>query len=133
MDLETAQEKRGELLAAICSLGDMRRGTLTERYLPCGRAGCHCNKPNSPGHGPKYSLTRKVDGKTRTDYIGVEQVEQVQQQIENRKVFSALSKELLDVNEVICRLRLEQNTAEDSKKNSSRRSRQKRAKKSSKS
>lgn len=131
MNLETAELRRREILKAICSLGDMRRGTLTERHLPCGRAGCHCGKRGSPGHGPKYSLTYKVQGKTKTEYLGVEQVDRVGQQLENRKTFAALSTELLEVNEEICRLRFEQGAAEDSKKNSSRRSRRRSARKSS--
>ncbi|MHC4710339.1 MAG: DUF6788 family protein [Planctomycetota bacterium] len=31
------------------------RGSLIERYKPCGRPGCKCAK--GPGHGPKYYLS----------------------------------------------------------------------------
>ena len=131
MNLEKAEERREEILATIYSIGDMRRGTLTERYLSCGRAGCHCNKPGSPGHGPKFSLTTKVDGKTKTDYIQAHHVKQVREQIETGKQFTALSKELFEISVVICNLHLEQDIEEDSKKNSARRSKRNSAMKSS--
>ena len=121
MDMQSLEQKRSDVFDEIKSLGDMRRGSLAERYIRCGKAGCHCTKVGSKGHGPSYSLTRKVKGKTVTKYLRVEQVEQVQEQIRNRRQFGRLLQEFLEVNEAICDLRLEEKSVVDRKKNLSRR------------
>jgi hypothetical protein len=61
----------------------MRRATLTKRNKP----GCACAHDPSARHGPYYSLTQRVEGRTRTRYIQPEQVEQVERQIEAGKRF----------------------------------------------
>ena len=104
--LEELEKKRSEVLESFLSLGDFRRGTLTKRYIACGKGGCHCTQPDSKGHGPKYSLTFKVKGKTRTEYIGIEDTKKVDEQFSERQRFVNLCRQLVEVNEEICRLRL---------------------------
>lgn len=133
MALADLERRRNELLEQMASLGDMRRGSLTERYIPCGKSGCRCTKRGNRGHGPQYSYTRKVNRKTSTEYISAERAEVVRGQIENRKEFAKLCQEFLEVNEEICDLRMEEVLRTDSKKNSSRRSKRRSAKKSSES
>ena len=125
--MEKLEKTREGILTQISSLGDLRRGSLAVRYVPCGKNGCHCTKPGSKGHGPKYSLTWKIKGKTKTKYFPYVQAELVQTQIENRKQFSLLCQELLEVNEKICDLRLEEKVTEKTgpKKNSPKLSRKK--------
>ena len=36
---------RGPDRTQFASIGEMRSGSLTERFRPCGKAGCHCAKP----------------------------------------------------------------------------------------
>jgi len=133
--LEALEKRRERLLEEIKSLGDMRRGTLVERYIPCGKKNCHCKKPGSKGHGPAYSFTHKVKGKTQTKYFNPKQAELVREQIENRKRFSTLSNKFLEVNEEICHLRLEtwQPEESDAKKNFTRKSKRKYRRKSNES
>lgn len=119
--LEQLETSRNALLDEIQTIGDMRRGTLIERYLPCGKPGCHCTRPGSKGHGPKYSLTYKIDGKTKTEYIPMDQVERVREQLANHQRFVRLCRELVEINEKICRLRVQEKSSE-AKKNSSKRS-----------
>ena len=68
------ERERTKIMEEIEELGPMRRGSLAERYLPCGKSGCHCQRPGAQGHGPKYSLTRKVKGHTKTEYFSADQV-----------------------------------------------------------
>jgi hypothetical protein len=65
----------------------MRRATLTKRFMKCNKPGCACAHDESARHGPYYSLTQRVEGRTRTRYIQPEQVEQVERQIEAGKRF----------------------------------------------
>ena len=63
------ERQHAHLRSEFASLGEMRSGSLTERFRPCGKAGCHCAKPGDRGHGPVLSLTRKRAGKTVTRII----------------------------------------------------------------
>ncbi len=62
-----ALERRWEeVRAALGAVGELRPGALVGRYRPCGKPTCHCAQPGDPGHGPCWSLTRVVGGKTVT-------------------------------------------------------------------
>ena len=127
--LERLEQNRDCLLDEIRTIGDMRRGTLVERYIPCGKPGCHCTRPDSKGHGPKYSLTYKIKGKTKTEYVPPGQVERVREQLANHQRFISRCRELTEINEKICRLRVEEKN-DEAKKNSGRRSNKKSRRKS---
>ena len=57
------------MLDQLASVGEMRAGSLTARFRRCGKSGCHCARPDDPGHGPVLSLTRHENGKTVTRII----------------------------------------------------------------
>ncbi len=65
----------------------MRRGSLSTRWMKCGKPGCACAEDPEARHGPYASLTRRVDGRTRSRYVSAEQVEQVEEQIAAGKAF----------------------------------------------
>jgi hypothetical protein len=108
----------------IAEVGEMRPGSLVERYRKCGKPNCHCAKRGTQGHGPDWILTREVNGKTVTKAIPAgHAVQQTRAQIEEYKRFRELTRELIQVNERICDLRLRQPEAAQSgdKKNRTRR------------
>lgn len=43
-------KRRQRAAQAAPPLEEVLRGTLRERFVRCGKAGCHCQK--APGHGP---------------------------------------------------------------------------------
>ena len=59
----------------------MRRGSLSERTMKCGKADCPCQSDPKARHGPYYSLTRPVAGKTHSRYLNPQQAELARQQI----------------------------------------------------
>jgi hypothetical protein len=67
--LQQLENKRLPLIRELAGLGDMRPGSLVGRFRKCGKPGCHCAQPASEGHGPSWSLTRSVEGKTVTKVI----------------------------------------------------------------
>jgi len=123
VELHEMEAKREKLLRSLTETGDMRRGSVTVRYIPCGKPGCRCTKPGEKGHGPNYSLTWKEKGKTRTRYIPVQNVERVQEQIRAKHQFDEICQEILVVSEQISDRRLEQaqEGKQEGKKNSRRR------------
>jgi hypothetical protein len=51
----------------------MRRGSLSERYVKCSKPGCLCAERSQARHGPYYSLTRTVAGRTQSRFLSAEQ------------------------------------------------------------
>ncbi len=101
--LEVLQAQRDRLKARLAEMGDMRPGSLVERFRKCGKPACHCAQKDAPGHGPCYSLTNAVEGKTvtRVNPKGVA-VEHTRQQIAEYRRFRDLVRELITVSEQIC-------------------------------
>ena len=65
----------------------MRRGSLSERTIKCGKPGCACAQDPKARHGPYQSLTHAVEGKTRSRFLTAKQAELVQQQIDTGRKF----------------------------------------------
>ena len=60
----------------------MRRGSVSERYVKCGKPGCPCNEDPQARHGPYYSVSRVVKGRTRSRWLSGEEAEMVRQQVQ---------------------------------------------------
>ena len=59
----------------------LRRGSVSERMIKCGKAGCACADDPKARHGPYYSLTWAVEGKTHSQFLTAEQAAMAKQQI----------------------------------------------------
>lgn len=124
--LEALQEKRDQLTESLARLDDLRPGFLTARFRKCGKPTCHCAQKGSPGHGPSYSLTHRVGGKTITQVIPQgPAVERTKAQLTEYRRFRQLVRELIEVSEQICSVKLRQSqtvSATEAKKKPLRRS-----------
>lgn len=105
--VEQVRRQRDELKARIAEVGDLRPGSLVERYRRCGKARCHCAGKGEAGHGPSWSLTRAVGGKTVTRVIPAGAVAQTREQIAEYHRLRALVRELVDASEQLCDAKLE--------------------------
>ena len=65
----------------------MRRGSVSERSMKCGRKECRCHQDPKARHGPYYSLTRAEEGKTKSRYLTAEQASQARRQVEAGQQF----------------------------------------------
>jgi hypothetical protein len=65
----------------------MRRGSLSERTMKCSKPGCACARDPKARHGPYYSLTHAVGGKTHSRFLTAEQAEVARRQIVAGKAF----------------------------------------------
>ena len=65
----------------------MRRGSLSERTIKCSKPGCACAQDPEARHGPYYSLTHSVGGKTPSRFLTPEQADLVRQQIDAGRQF----------------------------------------------
>ncbi len=116
--------RRDQLKAQLGEVGDLRPGSLVERYRRCGKPNCHCAGKGADGHGPSWSLTREVAGKTVTTVIPAAAVEQTRQQVTEYKRFRTLARDLVETSEQLCEAQLrtpEAASKEAAKKGASKR------------
>lgn len=74
-------------LDALGSPRPMRRGSLSERYMKCSKPGCACADDADARHGPYFSLTRAIEGRTHSRLVMAEQADKVRKQIEAGQEF----------------------------------------------
>ncbi len=104
--VQTLEQRRAELKAKLAQVGDLRPGSLVERYRRCGKAGCHCAARRAEGHGPSWSLTREVGGKTVTRVIPAAAVGQTRQHVAEYQRFRTLVREMVETSEQVCDAKL---------------------------
>lgn len=117
--LPQLEDKRNDLFRQLAATGDFRRGSITTTSGKCGKPNCHCAKRDDPGHGPNFRLTRRVEGKTKTEtFASPAALHKAQQEVAEFHHFQKLCAEIVEVNETICSLRpLEDTlTAEEKKR-----------------
>jgi hypothetical protein len=123
-NLDTLLLQREQLRSEMARIADMRPGSLVPRFRKCGKPSCHCSKKGEKGHGPSYSLTHPVEGKTVTRIIPAgAAVDRTREQLKEYHRFRQLVQKLVAVSEQICdlQLRASEPAQDDIKKNSSRR------------
>ncbi len=70
------------LAAQVATPRPMRRGSLSERYVKCSKPGCACATQPEARHGPYYSWTRTVGGRTQSRFLTIDHAARVREQIE---------------------------------------------------
>jgi hypothetical protein len=87
MRLEQAERERARAiateLARIARSGKVLPGTITQRQMRCGKAGCACHADPPRLHGPYWQWTRKLARKTVGRYLNGAQAADYQDWIEN--------------------------------------------------
>jgi hypothetical protein len=76
-----------QLVTDLAEARPMRRGSLSERTIKCGKPGSACAQDPKARHGPYYSLTHAVKGQTHSRFLTAEQAELVEQQIDAGRQF----------------------------------------------
>lgn len=122
--LSVLEMQRATIQRQIARLGDMRAGSITTTGGRCGNPRCHCHEKDDPGHGPFYRLTRKINAKTVTETFSIPAaLHKAQNEIAEYHRFRELSRDLLEINEKICRARPVEDTLTPEEKKRRRRSR----------
>jgi hypothetical protein len=104
--LAELEQQRTAVLRQIAELGDFRAGSVTGTGGRCGTPGCHCHRPDDPGHSPHPRLTYKVNGKTISEsFVTPAAQRKAEREIETFRRYRQLERTFVDVNERICRAR----------------------------
>src|SRR6059036_2592885 len=88
--------RREALVQRLPPLSAILRGSLIERYKPCGRPGCKC--ADGPGHGPKFYLSVSYPGsRPRMDYVPQEYYEQATEFLANFQRARRILEEICEI------------------------------------
>jgi hypothetical protein len=91
------RRRRRQLLRQLPPLDCLLRGSLIERYKPCGKPGCKCAR--GPGHGPKYYLSVSRYGqRPQMDYIPQDDYRQTTEYLANYHQLRQILDEICDIN-----------------------------------
>ncbi|MGI8450118.1 MAG: DUF6788 family protein [Streptosporangiaceae bacterium] len=105
--LAELEARRAWLFGRLAAVGDFRRGSISENWRRCGKAGCRrCAEPGSRGHGPRWLWTKTVAGRgTVGRQLAPGEVEKVRGELAAYQEFVALAGEIAEVSEAICEAR----------------------------
>ena len=120
-------KRRDRAVASVPNLAEVLRGTLRERYVRCGKPGCHCQK--GKGHGPFLYLSVSVGaGKTVQITIAFEDRGLAERYVRNYQRLQKLLEEVSDLNRELFHQRLLGKPQVQREELSARRSRPKKTK-----
>jgi hypothetical protein len=104
--LNHLEQRRREIAQQIALLGDLRAGSVTSTSGRCGKPSCRCHQPGQSGHGPNLRLTYKIDGKSVSESLPTPAaIHKAEREVAEFRKFQQLSREFVDTNAEICRLR----------------------------
>ena len=75
------------LVTELADVIPMRRGSVSERTIKCSKPGCACAQDPNARHGPYFSFTHAVGGKTQSRFLTAEESDLVRQQIDAGRKF----------------------------------------------
>ena len=92
----------------IAALGDLRPGALSMQYNICGNPSCRCKADPPLKHGPYPQVSFTWRGKSTTQFVREQDVEEVQTQLTNYHRLRNLVDEWIGLALELSRLRLQQ-------------------------
>ena len=103
-DMRRLLERRQRAAQKAPELTEVLRGTLRERYVRCGKPGCHCRK--GQGHGPVRYLSVSLGvGQTRQITIAADDYVLAWQYVDNYQRLWRLLETISTINRELLRQR----------------------------
>lgn len=108
MTVRELEELRALVLGRLGAVPVFRRGSLQVGYRKCGKPNCRCAREGEQGHGPRglWTRTAKGPGGSRGQYIPMDQIDQVRQELDDYAQFEQLVEDYVDINEALARARI---------------------------
>jgi len=79
----TLERQIAKIKQDIDTIGDLRRGSLSEQYNVCRTLGCKCKATPPEKHGPYYQLSFTQNGRSSTRFVNSKCVRKVKMQVKN--------------------------------------------------
>jgi len=94
------RKRLAEVVARAPDLTEVLRGTVRQRYVRCGKAGCHCR--DSEGHGPVFYLSVSLGvGRTEQATLTPETYEIARRYAHNYATLREVLEEVSSINREI--------------------------------
>jgi hypothetical protein len=104
--LPELEAERDRLYAQLSTVGDFRRGSVSENFRKCGKPNCACAAADHPGHGPRFLWTRSAGSRrTAGRQLAAAEVAKVRREIARHAQFTAAVEQIVEVSEKICEAR----------------------------
>ena len=104
--LDALESRRKEILDQIGQLGYFRPGMISVNYRKCGKKNCACARRGHPGHGPQYLWNSTFGGRSVAENLPLgPRLEKARKEVGAYGSFLKLTRELVEINQRICRLR----------------------------
>jgi len=98
------RKRRQALLGKLPPLSVILRGSLIERYKPCGKPGCKCAKGR--GHGLKYYLPVSFPKlRPQIDYVPQNRLAQTKKYLANYQRAREVLEQICEINRELLRRR----------------------------
>jgi len=105
-ELEALEARRKQLYGDLEQLGDFRPGLISVNYRKCGKKNCACARRGHAGHGPQYLWNSTFGGKSAAENLPLgPRLEKATKEVATYQRYLQLTKEIVEVNQKICRLR----------------------------
>jgi len=95
--LDRLQKRYARHAAALAEVDFMLKGSMVERFLPCGSTGCHCHADPPRLHGPYWYWSGRLQGKLVSRMLPPAQVPLYQEWMDNARRFDAIVDEMHDL------------------------------------
>src|SRR5256712_7314774 len=105
---ESLEKRIQSLKHQISQLGDLRPGALSLQYNICGNPSCRCKADPPVKHGPYPQVSFTWHGKSTTQFVREQDVDEVQKQLANYHNLRDLIDEWIGLALELSRLRLQQ-------------------------
>jgi hypothetical protein len=103
---ESLEKRIQKIKQQIGELGDLRPGTLSQQYNVCGSPGCQCKASPPIKHGPYYQVSFSRHGKSSSQFVREDDLQEVQRQLENYRRLRELVDEWITLSAQLSTLRL---------------------------
>ena len=103
---QSLQARIDHLKQAVVGLGDLRPGKLSQQYNVCGSPGCQCKASPPIKHGPYYQISFTRHGKSSSQFVRDEDLDEVQRQLDNYRQLRQLVDEWITLSAELSSLRL---------------------------
>ena len=96
-ELSRYRNRYEKLKAKLRDLGYVCLGSITCRWLTCGKPSCICHRDPSRRHGPYYHWTRKLRGRTQSRMLDESLARLYQQAIRNHQTLDAIIQKMQEL------------------------------------
>ena len=114
-DLQSLDRLRSlyrDMAARLATIGFICRGSISERWLTCGRADCECAKDPRARHGPYVYWTSKQKGRSVARLLHAPESDILQEWVNNRKEVDGILRQMYRLSDkalkAVLRLRIRQ-------------------------